>query len=54
MPQNDFERRNYSIFEAFEKQVQETIHPDLLIPEIEIDAEINFADITKLTDIKTV
>jgi single-stranded-DNA-specific exonuclease len=26
----------------------------MLIPEIEIDAEINFADITKLTDIKTV
>ncbi|PRZ26457.1 single-stranded-DNA-specific exonuclease RecJ [Flavobacterium granuli] len=38
---------NYSIFkEAFEKQVQETIHPDLLTPEIEIDAEINFSDIT--------
>lgn len=44
---------NYSLFkEAFEKQVQETIHPDLLIPEIEIDAEIDFADITpKLTRI---
>jgi single-stranded-DNA-specific exonuclease len=43
---------NYSLFkEAFEKQVQETIHPDLL-PEIDIDAEINFADITpKLTRI---
>jgi single-stranded-DNA-specific exonuclease len=26
--------------------VQETIHPDMLIPEIEIDAEIDFADIT--------
>jgi single-stranded-DNA-specific exonuclease len=41
---------NYSLFkEAFEKQVQETIHPDL---EIDIDAEINFADITpKLTRI---
>jgi single-stranded-DNA-specific exonuclease len=37
--------------EAFEKQVQETIHPDLLLPEIDIDAEINFADITKLTRI---
>jgi len=38
---------NYAIFkEAFEKQVQQTIHPDLLIPEIEIDAEINFSDIT--------
>lgn len=38
---------NYSIFkEAFEKQVQETIHPDMLTPEIEIDAEINFSDIT--------
>ena len=44
---------NYSLFKAaFEKQVQETIHPDLLIPEIEIDAEIDFADITpKLTRI---
>jgi single-stranded-DNA-specific exonuclease len=35
---------NYSLFkEAFEKQVQETT--DLLLPEI--DAEINFADITQ-------
>jgi single-stranded-DNA-specific exonuclease len=44
---------NYSVFkEAFEKQVQETIHPDMLIPEIEVDAEIDFADITpKLTRI---
>jgi single-stranded-DNA-specific exonuclease len=44
---------NYSVFKAaFEKQVKETIHPDLLIPEIEIDAEIDFADITpKLTRI---
>jgi len=44
---------NYAVFkEAFEKQVQETIHPDQLIPEIEIDAEINFSDITpKLTRI---
>ncbi|WP_140485609.1 single-stranded-DNA-specific exonuclease RecJ [Flavobacterium sp. GSA192] len=37
----------YAVFkEAFEKQVQKTIHPDQLIPEIEIDAEINFSDIT--------
>jgi single-stranded-DNA-specific exonuclease len=37
--------------EAFEKST-ETIHPDLLLPEIDIDAEINFADITpKLTRI---
>jgi single-stranded-DNA-specific exonuclease len=44
---------NYSVFKAaFEKQVKETIHPDMLIPEIEIDAEIDFADITpKLTRI---
>ncbi|MFA9189019.1 single-stranded-DNA-specific exonuclease RecJ [Flavobacterium magnesitis] len=44
---------NYAVFkEAFEKQVQETIHPDQLVPEIEIDAEINFSDITpKLTRI---
>jgi single-stranded-DNA-specific exonuclease len=38
---------NYPLFkEAFEKQVQETIHPDMLVPEIEIDSEINFSDIT--------
>jgi single-stranded-DNA-specific exonuclease len=44
---------NYSVFKAaFEQQVQETIHPDMLIPEIEIDAEIDFTDITpKLTRI---
>ncbi len=32
--------------EAFEKEVKNTIHPDLLIPEIAVDAEINFTDIT--------
>jgi single-stranded-DNA-specific exonuclease len=38
---------NYQLFkDAFEKVVQETIHPDMLIPEISIDAEINFSDIT--------
>jgi single-stranded-DNA-specific exonuclease len=44
---------NYENFKAaFEKVVQETIHPDLLTPEITIDTEINFADITpKLTRI---
>jgi len=31
---------------AFEKVVSETIHPDLLTPEISIDAEIDFADIS--------
>ena len=31
--------------EAFEKTVEESIHPDLLIPEIAVDAEINFTDI---------
>ena len=37
---------NYINFKnAFEKVVSETIHPDLLIPEISIDAEINFTDI---------
>ena len=37
---------NYENFKnAFEKIVEETIHPDLLIPEISIDAEINFSDI---------
>lgn len=44
---------NYPAFkEAFEKQVQDTIPASLRVPEIEIDAEINFADITpKLTRI---
>ncbi|WP_278034655.1 single-stranded-DNA-specific exonuclease RecJ [Flavobacterium nitratireducens] len=38
---------NYAAFkETFELQVQKTIHPDQLIPEVEIDAEINFSDIT--------
>ena len=38
---------NYPAFkEAFEKQVQDTIPENLRIPEIEIDAEINFTDIT--------
>jgi single-stranded-DNA-specific exonuclease len=38
---------NYENFKAaFEKVVQETIHPDLLTPEITIDTEINFTDIT--------
>ena len=38
---------NYSVFkEAFEREVEKTIHPDMLIPEISIDAEINFSDIT--------
>ena len=37
---------NYIAFkEAFEKTVQETIHPDLLTPEISVDLEINFMDI---------
>ena len=38
---------NYKLFkDAFEKEVEETIPPELLIPEISIDAEINFEDIT--------
>ncbi|RKR10647.1 exonuclease RecJ [Flavobacterium sp. 90] len=38
---------NYKIFkDAFEKQVQETILPEMRTPEIEVDAEINFSDIT--------
>jgi single-stranded-DNA-specific exonuclease len=38
---------NYSVFkEAFEKEVEKTIHPNMLVPEISIDAEINFSDIT--------
>lgn len=44
---------NYQLFkEAFEKEVESTIHPDMLTPEISVDAEIDFADITpKLTRI---
>jgi single-stranded-DNA-specific exonuclease len=38
---------NYEKFKnAFEKVVKETIPPELLIPEIAIDAEINFSDIS--------
>ena len=37
---------NYEAFKnAFEKEVQKTIDPDLLIPEISIDLEINLSDI---------
>jgi single-stranded-DNA-specific exonuclease len=44
---------NYERFKAaFEKVVQETIPPELLIPQITIDAEIDFAEITpKMTRI---
>ena len=39
---------NYQNFKnSFEKVVSETIHPDLLIPEISIDAEINLNDVTE-------
>jgi single-stranded-DNA-specific exonuclease len=38
---------NYSDFKkAFEKVVSETIHPDMLLPEISIDAELDFTEIT--------
>lgn len=38
---------NYEAFKnAFEKVVQETIDPELLTPEIELDAEIDFSEIT--------
>ncbi len=38
---------NYEAFKiAFEKVVKTTINPDLLIPEITIDLEINFTDIS--------
>ena len=38
---------NYHNFkEAFEKEVKKTIHPDMLTPEIAVDAEIDFTDIT--------
>jgi single-stranded-DNA-specific exonuclease len=40
MPRNDFERRKLFVQRSLKKQVQETIHPDLLLPEIDIDAEI--------------
>ena len=37
---------NYQNFkDAFEKTVQETIHPDLLIPELEYDAEIRLTEL---------
>jgi single-stranded-DNA-specific exonuclease len=37
---------NYLTFKAaFEKEVQATIPPELLIPEVAVDAEINFSDI---------
>ena len=44
---------NYPAFkEAFEQQVKNTVPDNLRIPEVEIDAEINFSDITpKLTRI---
>ncbi len=39
---------NYMAFkEAFERVVEETIHPDLLTPEISVDAEINLNDINE-------
>lgn len=38
---------NYNVFKAaFEKCVESTILPEMRVPEIEIDAEINFSDIT--------
>jgi len=38
---------NYEDFKnAFEKVVQETMDPELCTPEIEVDAEINFSEIT--------
>lgn len=38
---------NYKPFkQAFEKQVEQTILPEMRTPEIEVDAEINFKDIT--------
>ncbi|SEQ17719.1 single-stranded-DNA-specific exonuclease RecJ [Flavobacterium urocaniciphilum] len=37
---------NYLNFKnAFEKEVKNTIHPDLLIPEIAVDLELDFSDI---------
>ena len=37
---------NYENFKnAFENEVKKTIHPDLLIPEISVDLEMNFSDL---------
>jgi single-stranded-DNA-specific exonuclease len=39
---------NYQNFKnAFEKEVKNTIHPDLLIPEISVDFELDFSDINE-------
>jgi single-stranded-DNA-specific exonuclease len=39
---------NYQNFKiAFENEVKNTIHPDLLIPEIAVDFELNFSDINE-------
>ena len=39
---------NYATFKnAFEKEVEKTISPDLLIPEISVDAEIELSDINE-------
>lgn len=39
---------NYQNFKnAFEKEVKNTIHPDLLIPEISVDLELDFSDINE-------
>ena len=39
---------NYIVFKnAFEKEVEKTISPDLLIPEISVDAEIDLSDINE-------
>ena len=40
------EENFFNFKNAFEKCVEQTIHPDHRIPEIEIDAEINLQDIT--------
>lgn len=39
---------NYSAFkEAFDRVVEETIHPDMLLPEITVDAELELTDISE-------
>jgi single-stranded-DNA-specific exonuclease len=46
---NDVEGRKLSNLQGcFEKSKKETIHPDMLTPEIAVDAEIDFADISKI------
>jgi hypothetical protein len=46
MLRNDVEGRKLSNLQRCFEEVERTIHPDMLTPEIAVDAEIDFADIT--------